>query len=397
MIAFLILILAIFLWITLDLKFGRKRHIKRTEQYIFPKRNAKWQLFDNGEDLYESLYDDIRQAKDHVHVLFYIIRNDDVSTNFLKLLKDKAKEGVTVRLLLDRFGGNSLPKKEIQSLKQTGVDFCYSNVPKLPFLFYTMNYRNHRKITVIDGVIGYFGGFNIGKEYLGYDKKLGSWRDFHLKLIGDGVQDLQHEFLADWSRATKKEGDMRDSYFPPLPKGSAPLQFVPTRGLFIRDFLVNLIHQARERIVIGTPYYVPGQDANRAIIDARKRGVEVIIVVPKKSDHALVKEAAFPYFKPLIEAGCSIYQYTNGFYHGKMLLIDNKLCDFGTANFDQRSFFINDELNCLIYDPAFIEKVTGDLERDMHHAELLTLERFNNRPMLQRGKEVASSWIGNFL
>lgn len=395
---FIMILLIIIAWLFIDFNVGRKQHLKRIAKREYPTRYGKWLLFKDGQDLFTNLFQDISDAKHHIHILFYIVKNDKVSHEFLNLLKKKAKDGVTVRLLLDRIGSIKISKKDIQALEESGVKFAFSNRPKLPFLFYTLNYRNHRKITIIDGTIGYFGGFNIGKEYLGHDPQLGYWQDFHLKLYGDGVQDLQTEFLLDWYEATGKHIEKNSSYYPNLPKGTLPLQFIPTNGAYIKELLIKMIQNTKTELLIGTPYFIPGKEILDEILHALQRGVHVTILVPLKADHAFVREAAFPYFKQLLKAGCHIYRYTNGFYHGKIIIIDNEYCDFGTANFDKRSFFINDEINCLIKDPIFIEKIRNEFLNDMYHRSVeLTISSYQKRPFLQRGKEFFSSLISDFL
>ncbi|HHY73815.1 MAG TPA: cardiolipin synthase [Bacillus bacterium] len=394
----LIFLLIFIAWLTIDFYFGRKNHLKNISKRNYPIRHGEWVLFTDGEKLYKNLFSDISNAKKHIHILFYIVKNDVVSQEFLKLLKEKAQEGVKVRLLLDRIGSRQISRKEIRSLRNSGVHFSFSNKPRFPYFFYSLNYRNHRKITVIDGTIGYFGGFNIGREYLGQDPYLGYWQDFHLKLVGDGVQDLQTEFLLDWEKATRENVLGHPAYFPKLPQGSLPLWFLPTDGAFIKDLLIELINKAKTEILIGTPYFIPGKEVLQAILEANRRGVNVTVLVPYKADHPFVKEATFPYFKDMLKAGCHIYHYTNGFYHGKLVLIDNELCDFGTANFDKRSFFINDELNCFIRDPIFIEKIRNEFLNDIfRQSEKFTLARFEKRPILQRGKELVSSLISDLL
>lgn len=385
-------------WLFTDFNLGRRKHLQTASKRYYPPRSGNGLLFGDGAELYRHFFQDISDAKNHIHILFYIVKTDKVSHDFLDLLKRKARHGVKVRLLLDRIGSRSISKKVINELIDNGVEFAYSNKPKFPFIFYSLNYRNHRKITVIDGKIGYFGGFNIGKEYLGQDPLLGYWRDFHLKLSGDGVQDLQTEFILDWKRATTKQITNSYSYFPKLTKGTLPLRFIPTDGAFIKEFLVELIKNAKSEIMIGTPYFIPGSEIFNEILAAAHRGVNVTVLVPLKADHAFVKEASFPYFKKLLSAGCNIYRYTNGFYHGKLILIDNELCDFGTANFDKRSFFINDEINCLIHDKQMVESIHNQFRTDiLHHSEKLTISAFKNRPLLERGKEAFSTLISDFL
>lgn len=394
----LMFILVFFIWCTLDFYFGRKFHLKKVLKRHYPIRHGKWLLFTDGGDLFKNLFKDISNAKHHVHILFYIVKNDHVSLEFLDLLKKKAKEGVTVRLLLDRIGSYRISRKIIHSLKKSGIHVSFCNKPKFPFLFYSLNYRNHRKITVIDGTIGYFGGFNIGREYLGQDPYLGYWQDYHLKLVGDGVQDLQTEFLWDWKRATGEDLLKKKIYFPELSKGALPMRFLPTDGAHLKEFLVHLLNNAKTEILIGTPYFIPGKEILQVLVAALKRGVRVTILVPYKADHVLVREAAFPYFRQLLKAGGRIYRYTNGFYHGKIILIDNEYCDFGTANFDKRSLFINDELNCIIRDPIFIKKIRRELVNDiLLRSEQLTLAEYKKRPFWHRGKEIVSSLISDLL
>lgn len=394
----LIILLIFIAWVSADFYFGRKSHLKSITKRNYPTRHSQWLLFTDGQDLYTDLFRDISEAMHHVHILFYIVKNDVISQEFLNLLKKKAEAGVEVRLLLDRIGSSQISKKEVRSLQDSGVHFAFSNKPKFPYLFYSLNYRNHRKITVIDGNIGYFGGFNIGKEYLGHDPYLGYWQDFHLKISGDGVQDLQTEFLLDWKKATKEGLRRNPNYFPELTQGPLPLRFLPTDGAYVKELLLELMKNAKTEILIGTPYFIPGKEVLQGLLDAKARGVDVTILVPYKADHAFVKEASFPYFKEMLLAGCKIYRYTNGFYHGKIVLIDNELCDFGTANFDKRSFFINDELNCLIHDPVFIEKIRNEFLLDiLHRSEELTLTRYEKRPLSQRGKELVSALISDLL
>ncbi|WP_017756642.1 cardiolipin synthase [Calidifontibacillus oryziterrae] len=395
---FLLVFLLFIGWLFIDFRLGRKKHLQTASKRLYPNRNGKWMLFGDGQELYRSYFQDISDAKHHIHILFYIVKNDNVGHEFFSLLKRKARHGVKVRLLLDRIGSRNISKKEITELQNCGIEFAFSNRPVFPFFFYSLNYRNHRKVTVIDGKIGYFGGFNIGKEYLGQDPQLGYWRDYHLKLYGDGVQDLQTEFHLDWKRATGKYVPNDYRYFPSLIKGSLPLRFIPTDGAFIKEFLLELIQNAKSEIIIGTPYFIPGSEILTEILNASYRGVSVTVLVPLKADHAFVREASFPYFKKLLAAGCNIYRYTHGFYHGKIVLIDNELCDFGTANFDKRSFFINDELNCLITDPQFISKIQEEFKKDLYmHSEKLTISAYNKRPWLQRSKEAFSSFISDLL
>ncbi|PEX88632.1 cardiolipin synthase [Bacillus cereus] len=388
-----LLLICITIWVTIDFSYGRLLHLKRVRSRNFPLRQSDFHLYTYGKDLYDALFTDIKQAKHHVHVLFFIVKNDKISREFLKLLIDKAQEGIEVRLLLDRFGSHHLSNEAIRSLQKHGVSFSFCHKVKFPFLFFSANQRNHRKITVIDGEIGYIGGFNIGEEYLGHNQKLGLWRDYHLRLTGEGVQDLQKQFLHDWFDETNKNLLDTSLYFPKQQTGAILHQFIPTDGAYLQNTFLHLIENAKEELFIGTPYFIPSKKIMNALLKARERGVQITILVPEKADHALVREAKFPYCRKLIRAGCNIYAFQQGFFHAKIIIADNHTCDIGTANFDKRSLYINHEINCLLYDKHFIQTVKTKLHEDLECSSLLSFEDVNPLSLVDRGKE----WLGTIL
>ncbi|EJV63592.1 cardiolipin synthase [Bacillus mycoides] len=388
-----LLLLGSALWITIDLSYGRILHLKRVRSRSFSLRQSDFRLYTYGNDLYDALFTDIKQAKHHVHVLFFIVKNDDISRKFLKLLIDKAQEGIEVRLLLDRFGSHYLSKEAVYSLQKHGVSFSFCHKVKFPFLFFSANQRNHRKITVIDGKIGYIGGFNIGEEYLGHNQKLGLWRDYHLRLTGEGIQDLQKQFLHDWFDDTNQNLLDSSLYFPEQQPGAILHRFIPTDGAYLQNTFLHLIESAEKELFIGTPYFIPGKKIMNALLKARKRGVQITILVPQKADHALVREAKFPYCRKLIQAGCNIYAFQQGFFHAKIIIVDDHICDIGTANFDMRSLYSNHEINCLLYDKHFIQEVKSKFEEDLGRSSLLSFEDVSPLSIIDRGKE----WIGTIL
>ncbi|OIJ22485.1 cardiolipin synthase [Anaerobacillus alkalidiazotrophicus] len=389
------IILLLIIWMTIDFKLGIKKQREEAKRHVQKIRNGQCEVLITGHELFKKLIDDIHNAQHHIHILFYIFRDDHIGTQVIKALKEKAKEGITVRLLVDRVGCH-ISRKTKKELRKVGIRFAHSHPPKFPYLFFTLNRRNHRKITVIDGNIGYIGGYNVGDEYLGRDPKFGDWRDIHLRLQGDGVQDLQGQFLQDWVVATK-EKVKKEKYYPPLIKGFHPLKIVPSDGVFLEEAFINFINEANDSIYIGTPYFIPGKDIKMALIEAAKRGVNVKLIVPKQGDHPLVKEAAFPYFKPLIESGCEVYRYYHGFYHAKTIIIDKKVCDIGTANIDRRSFHINHEVNCLVFNQKFIENVIAIMEHDISISERLTLEQLQKRSFFHKSKEKLATVLAPLL
>ncbi|KAB2333192.1 cardiolipin synthase [Cytobacillus depressus] len=389
----LIIFLFIALWLSIDFYLGRKKQLMKLERKEYPFWQSSLDIFTEGPDLFDDFFSELKKAKHHIHILFYIVKDDQFSTDFFNLLKEKASEGVEVRLLLDRIGSYKVKKAAIQSLEREGIKFSFSQKPKFPFLFYTLQARNHRKITVIDGKVGYIGGFNIGKEYIDLKPKLSPWRDYHIKMAGEGVAGLQNEFLTDWYESYKENTLTNPVYFPDLPKGQCRHKLIPSKGAFLEDTFSALIRQAKKSIFIGTPYFIPSQKLLNDLSAALNRGVSLTIIVPKVADHPLVKEASYRYLRKLLKQGAIVYEFSNGFYHAKTLIIDDEICDVGTANFDHRSLFINYEINCYIYDHEFIEKVKKVIETDIHDSRRMTLKELNRFNPVRTLKE----WVAGLL
>ncbi|RSL30326.1 cardiolipin synthase [Salibacterium salarium] len=394
----ILVLFIIFLWLCLDFILGEKNHLNQleTSPVVYPDRKADVSWFDTGEDFYQTYFEDVRSAVDHIHILFFIFRNDSIGSQLIDLLVEKAAKGVTVRVLVDRMGAG-MNRKGRNRLKNAGIHFSYSQKIELPYLFYSLNRRNHRKITVVDGRIGYVGGFNIGDEYLGRDPKLGFWRDFHLRLEGDGVQDLQAQFLEDWSRENNEYSSRQPRYYPELKEGKQRCHFVSTDAKGLVDSFAKAIQQAQHYIYIGSAYFIPGATIQDTLLAALKRGVEVSILLPEKRDHPLVKEASLSYLEELLQAGANVYHFQDGFFHAKALVIDDNYCDVGSANFDLRSFHLNNEMNTLIWDSGLFHTVKNTLEEDMQRSTLLKVKDLQNRPIVIRFKEKVAHAVEKFL
>lgn len=343
------------------------------------------------------MFEEFSNTKKHIHVLFYICKNDPISQEFLNILMEKAKNGVEVRLLLDWAGSLKIKRSKIKELKDAGVHFSFSNLPKAPTFFYTSQTRNHRKITVIDGKIGYMGGYNVGKEYIDLDPKLTPWRDYHLKLKGEGVEDLQRQFLLDWSEASKTNLLQNEIYFPKLMKGEVCHKIISTEGFLLEETFSDLIHQAKKSIIIGSPYFIPSKKLLNDLILALRRGVTLTLIVPYHSDHLLVKEASFPYLRQILSNGAKVYQYKKGFYHAKVFMIDEEVCDLGTANFDNRSLFLNHEINCFIHEKKTLNEVFEILKQDIQHSQELRLSDLNSLGFSTKVKEWIAKLFVHFL
>ncbi|MDU0155012.1 cardiolipin synthase [Bacillus cabrialesii] len=387
----IIIVVILFALILLDIFMGRASYRKNAYEPVFSKKKSDIELIHCGADLVERMMKDIRQAASSVHVMFFIMKNDEVSHNMYTLLKTKAKAGVSVYLLLDWAGCRAIKKTALKTMKNAGVHVHVMNRPRFPYFFFHMQKRNHRKISVIDGKIGYIGGFNIAEEYLGKKAKFGNWEDYHLRMKGEGVHDLQTLFASDLKRNTGIELGL--DVWPKLPQGNISHKIYATDGYSLENMYLANIAQAKDRLTICTPYYIPTKSLQQALVKARKNGVAVTIIVPMKSDHPLVREAAFTYYSELLDAGCLIYRFYQGFYHVKALIIDDHFSIIGTANFDQRSFFLNEEVNVEIDDKAFTKEVYATIEEDIKRSELLTKDNFKKRTFRQRPAE----WLGRAL
>lgn len=397
LIATTLIIVTIGLWLTIDFTFGRRNHYNKLKRNNYPFRESNFNLFAKGPQLFTDLFSELKKAKQHIHIQFYIVKDDEISKEFLGILKNKAREGVEVRLLLDWLGSFPIKKKMIQSLKKHGIEFSYAQKLKLPYLFYSTQTRNHRKITVIDGKIGYIGGFNVGKEYIDLDPKLSPWRDYHLKVTGEGVADLQQHFLANWTEELRVNLLKEAIYFPNQPKGQSKHKIIPSKGPFLEDTYSSLIRHAKKSIIIGTPYFIPSTKLLAELLSALKKGVTITIIVPYTADHILVKEASYRYLRKLLQEGASVYQFLNGFYHAKTIIIDHEICDVGTANFDRRSLFLNCEINCYIYDQAFVDKMLAVVHKDIQDSKPLTLKELNRPNLLRSCKEFIARLAAPFL
>ncbi|MFX3623528.1 MAG: cardiolipin synthase [Ectobacillus sp.] len=384
----MLLIVGFMIW---DMEAGRK-NIKKQEDSLM--RYGNFQLLTSGHQFYTSLFSDILNAKSYVHLHFFIIRNDKASKEFLSILKEKAKSGVEVKLSVDRIGSYKLKTRVISDLRASGVEFTFSRNPQLKHLFYTLQNRNHRRIAVIDGKIAYTGGFNIGKEYLGENKKFGYWRDYQVRVSGDGVQDMERQFLQDWERDT---GEGITPHPIVTEKGDTKYEYVFTDGIGLASRYKDLFQQAEKSIIIATPYFVPGKEMMNELLAVRKRGVALTILVPIESDVLFARQAAYPYLRKLMKAGAAIYQYRNGFFHGKVTMVDGKFADIGTANFDNRSFYINDESNCFIYGGPVISDIQKALEQDFRNSKRLTDSYFQNLGLWERFMEKGALIISYYL
>ncbi len=374
----------------------------RNNHAVLTQDNAI-EIFDDGKEKFEKLLEDMEQAKDHIHVQYYIFRLDDLGKRIVDVLIRKAKQGVKVRVLYDDIGSRGVRKKDFQELLDLGGEVGVFFPSILPLINPRLNYRNHRKIVIIDGRIGYIGGFNVGDEYLGLAKKFGYWRDTHLRIEGSAVHPLQTRFILDWTQASETHDiQYADRYFPVIPqKGDVAVQIVSSgpdsEWEQIKDGYLKMIYQARDYIYIQTPYFIPDASFIDAVRIACLSGVDVRIMIPNKPDHMFVYWATYSNVGKLLKAGARVYIYEKGFIHAKQIVVDDRVSTVGTANIDMRSFKLNFEVNAFIYDKNDSHRLAELFEKDILDSSELTYELYLQRTNMIKIKESISRLISPIL
>ncbi len=360
-------------------------------------------IYTDGHDKFDALIKEMEQAKKYIHMQYYIIRDDELFDRIKEVLIRKAAEGVEVRILYDGMGCREIRKKQWRMLRSNGIETAEFFPAALKKAHLRINYRNHRKIVVIDGEVGFVGGFNVGREYLGLAKKFGYWRDTHIKIHGSAVLALQIRFMLDWNYASGHNLFLEDKYFiqERLPVGNTGMQIISSgpdsKWKTIRDNYVYLISHATDHIYIQTPYFVPDETMLDTLKMAAAAGVDVRIMIPCKPDHPFVYWATYSYIGDMLQAGAKCYTYDNGFIHTKGICVDGKVCSYGTANFDIRSFQLNFEVNAVIYDEKVTEQFEEIFLKDIEKSTKLTLHIYNNRSVLIKLKEQFSRLLSPIL
>jgi len=366
-------------------------------------QDNKVEIFNDGRKKFDALLEDIDKAKDHIHIQYYIFRLDSLGQEIYQAVLEKARQGVKVRILYDDTGSRSLRKRHFKELVDLGgrVEAFFPAI--FPLINPRMNYRNHRKIVVIDGRIGYIGGFNVGDEYLGKKKRFGYWRDTHLRIEGSSVHPLQTRFILDWNQASAEHDiEYSDVFFPAIPmKGSVGLQIVSSgpdsEWEQIKNGYLKLIMMAKKYIYIQSPYFIPDASFMDTLRIACLSGIDVRIMIPNKPDHIFVYWATYSYVGELIRAGAKVYIYQNGFLHTKMIVIDDEASTVGTANIDVRSFKLNFEVNAFIYDRETSHQLAELFEEDMKLSTEMTREIYEERTIMIKFKESLARLISPIL
>jgi cardiolipin synthase len=348
-------------------------------------------VFTDGNEKFAALFEAIRGARSHVHLEYYILRDDALGNRLLRALEEKAREGVQVRLLYDDLG-NKIPRLKFRTLEGLGGKVSGFYRALVPSFGLRVNYRNHRKIAVIDGNIGFTGGFNIGDEYLGLGP-LGAWRDTAVRIRGAAVRSLQLRFVLDWNFATHERLALGDAYFGSIgePAGPALVQVVSggpdTTWNPPREQYVKMVGSAARTCYLQTPYFIPDVSVMTALRIAALSGVDVRIMIPSRADQPFVHWASLSNVGELLDAGVRVFGYDAGFLHAKTVTIDDRVTSIGSANWDLRSFKWNFETNAVIYDRAFGRAYRRIFEEDMRESTEITSASYAARSRSTRVKE----------
>ncbi|MDD2504031.1 MAG: cardiolipin synthase, partial [Clostridia bacterium] len=368
----------------------------------FFTQDNKISIFTEGDSKFNSILKDISEATDSINVMYFILKRDSMGKDFVDALTAKAREGLDVRLLVDALGGRQITRNMLAEFIDAGGKFAFFFPPKLKYLTFKLNYRNHRKLVVIDGKIGYLGGFNVADEYVGRSKKFGHWRDTHLRITGSCVKDMNARFLLDWRFASKEHLMLGSAFYNEvIDQGVSGIQIVscgPDSGRSeVKRGYLKMISSAKKSIYIQTPYFVPDASITECLKNAISSGVDVRIMIPSIPDHMFVYWATYSYVGDLLSYGARIFIYNNGFLHAKNICVDGEVASVGSANFDMRSFYLNFEVNAFIYDGKEVHELEQIFEDDMKHSEELTWEKYCGRSLLIKFKESISRLLSDLL
>lgn len=347
-------------------------------------------IFHNGTDKFESLLRDINAATQYIHIQYYIFEDDNLGNRLKEALIERVRVGVKVRIIYDHIGSLRVKRRFFKEMRQAGIEaYPFFRVAFPPFAT-RINWRNHRKLSVIDGRIGYIGGMNIADRYIS-GGKFKKWRDTHLRITGPGVAALQYSFAVDWSFMGQPLLEVPTTSMAYTGADSAGVQLLtsgPTSEWSnIAMLMLKAIGNARKRVFIQTPYFLPTESLLRSLEAAALARVDVRVMIPYKSDSSILTYASYSYIMECLRAGIKIYLYKGGMLHSKTMIIDSQFCSVGSANIDFRSFEHNFEATMFIYSETANAELTQQFMEDMNHSERVNESTWRNRSKWQKAKE----------
>lgn len=362
----------------------------KNDHAIFSTDNTV-RILNNGEETFKVILEELKKARHFIHLEYYIFSNDVIGNKVADILKEKAKEGVEVRVIVDDVGSWHLSNSFIRSLQAAGVEIKQFLSVRYPWFTSKINYRNHRKIIVIDGFTGFTGGINISDRYQHGTKKLGPWRDMHMMIKGTAVNGLQSVFVQDWYFVSRQHLRSRN-YFPSgHGSGDVPMQVISSGPdsywRAIEQSFFQAINTAEQYIYLQTPYFMPTESVRMALKTAALSGTDVRIILPKVSDAIMTQESALSFVREMLEAGVRVFLYQNGFIHTKMVVSDDTFSIMGSANIDFRSFEHNFEVCALIYNKSTAKELKATFIEDQRNSKEIYLREWKRRPFLMKLSE----------
>jgi cardiolipin synthase len=352
----------------------------------FISSNNQIELFQSGEKLYQQIFDDMEAARDFIHMEYYLFEPGNITAEISRILIEKKQEGLSVSLILDGIGSRSMPDAYFKNLQDHGVEVLIFHPVRFPQLTNKINNRNHRKILVIDGKIGYTGGINMADKYLAKYGEKHFWRDTHLRIRGNSLKMLEAVFLVDRYHILRKPFEDWSRFFPEIPySNGATVQIAtnsPETGTSnILHAFFTAITTAKNNICLISPYFIPDDSLMMALKTAAAGGVKIEIILPGVKDSAFIQNSARSYVQELLKSGIQVYFYQKGFIHAKVLIVDEMFSMLGSANFDYRSFYQNFEINTLLYDEALNKKLRTQFEQDKLDSDKIDLRKWRKRPL----------------
>ena len=365
-------------------KFKIVKLLLHNERAVLTSGNAI-KILTNGEEKFPEVIRDLKAATHHIHIEYFIYIDDQIGREILAILKTKIKSGIEVRLNYDPLGSGGLTRKYIKELKRAGAEVKAFLPPLIPWFSSKANYRNHRKMIIIDGKVGYTGGINVEDKYINDGRsEYHYWRDTHIRIEGEAVKSLQLLFFLSWRFVSRNQLPFSKDYFPSYKmETGAKTQIVGTGPdsdwASIMQAFFLAITTARESICIETPYFIPNEQLMTALKTAALSGVDVQLIIPGVSDSKIVNAATMSFVRPLLKAGVKVYRYQKGFVHAKVMIVDGYFSTVGTANMDLRSFDINFEVNAFMYDETVAERLLADFEIDKGDCSQLSIPEWDKR------------------
>ena len=372
-----------------------------------PSKSTHTQIFTDGQSFYSDLLQQLEASECHIHMQFYIFRDDEIGRAITDILVKKARQGVEVRCIIDGIGSITYPRERIRELHENGVRFHIFLPPSVSVSYKRVNYRNHRKVVICDGRLAYLGGMNIGVEHLGRNDTIGKWRDTQLRIEGECVYGLQQTFLKDWALVSGERLNDRRKYGPEPTRESAKtgggagagelLQMIPSgpdqedNAMF--SLFYGMMTAARSSIYVTSPYVIPEESIKMALRSAALSGLDVRILVPGKPDSRIAKLATLSHLEELMQAGVRVYEYEKGFIHAKSVIIDSMFATVGSANMDMRSFFSNFEMNALVYSPSLVRRLESHFMQDLMNSREISYPVFQRRAAWQRMLETVARML----